>query len=356
MTKEELVGLTAGPTDEEAENKVKNRWDHIAKPLDSLGEFERILIKIGGITGTADIDISKKAVVIFCSDNGIVEEGVSQSGQEVTALVARSMAKRDSAVCKMAECVGADIKIVDIGINENLNDNKILNRKVAMGTKNFKKEPAMSEHEVLKAIEIGIQTAKDCKNEGMQILAMGEMGIGNTTTSSAVTAALLGKKASETTGRGAGISEEGLELKQKIIEEALHKYKLYDAGPLDILAAVGGFDLAGLAGLCIGGALYHIPVVMDGVISAAAVLIAQCLVPGVKDYVIASHKSKEPAAVQIMDLLDIRPVMDAGLALGEGTGAVLLLALLKPVLRVYQSAKQFQDIGVGQYTRFSWEE
>lgn len=351
MTKEELAELKIDRPKEQIKQRIKEIWDQIAKPLDGLGQFEAIIARIGAIAGTVKVDISKKAVVVMCADNGIVEEGVSQYGQEMTAIVASYMAKRETSVCKMARKAGADVFPVDIGINCEEEIEGLLKRKISPGTKNFKKEPAMPEEDALKAIGTGIAMAEECRKQGYQLLATGEMGIGNTTTSSAMAAALLQCSAGEVTGRGAGLSKEGLEHKCKVIEEALDKYRFDKNETLRILSTVGGLDIAGLAGVFIGGAINHIPVVIDGVISAVAALTAERLVPGVREYVIPSHLSKEPAAGRILEELGVRPVIDAGLALGEGTGAVLMFSLLDTAIAVYEDRTTFEDIRTEQYIR-----
>lgn len=359
MTKEELFQIEIDPPDDRIGSQVKDKWDAIAKPLDGFGRFESITARIGAIQGTADIEISSRALLIMCADNGIVEEGVSQSGQEVTAIVTENMTRGESSVCKMAKKAGVDIKVIDIGINADIKGAgsvEFLDRKVAYGTRNFLKEPAMTEQETLAAIQTGIELAEDCKRAGYHILAIGEMGIGNTTTSSAIAAAMLGCNPEEIAGKGAGLSDEGLSCKRKVIKTALEKYNLMDAEPMTILTAVGGLDIAGLAGICIGGAVSGIPIVLDGVISAVAALAAERMVPGVKDYLIPSHTSREPAAKRIMEELGLYPVIDGDMALGEGTGAVMMFPLLELALSVYGQRTEFADIGIEKYQRFGQEE
>ena len=352
-TREELEKLTVKAPDEEIRRKVLSNWDHAAKPLDGLGRFEAFTAQIGAIQGTKNIDISKKAVIIMCADNGIVAEGVSQSGQEVTLAVIKNMAEKKSSVGRMAELIGADTIPVDIGVNQNGKIPGVLEKKIRLGTGNFRNEPAMTEEEAIKAIFTGIEIVSDCKEKGYKLLATGEMGIGNTTTSSAVAAALLNCKVTEVTGRGAGLSDEKLEHKQEVIVEALEKYELMGADALQILETVGGLDIAGLTGVCMGGALYHIPIVLDGVISMAAALVAERIMPGTKDYLIASHKGKEPAIERLANELAVEPVIDGNMALGEGTGAVMMFSLLDIALSVYQDMTTFSDIKIEQYERFS---
>ena len=289
------------------------------------------------------IDIHKKGVLIFCADNGIVEEGVTQSGQEVTLAVAKSMARKGSSVCKMAQSIGAETIPVDIGINSEESIPGVLDRKVRPGTRNFLKEPTMTEEETVRAIVTGIKLVQDCKEKGYGLLATGEMGIGNTTTSSAVTAALLQCEAGEVTGRGAGLTDQGLTRKQQVVRTALETYDLWHADAFTVLQTVGGLDIAGLTGMCIGGALWHIPIVLDGVISMAAALVAEHLFP--------SHLGKEPAAVKLADALQLSPVIHAGMALGEGTGAVMMFTLLDMAMSIYGQSATFSEIAVEQYKR-----
>lgn len=352
-TREELAKLTVKAPDKEFHKKVLYNFDNVAKPIDGLGRFETLIAQIGAIQETEIIDICKKAVIIMCADNGITREGISQSGQEVTLAVVRNMACKKSSVGKMAENIGADTIPVDIGINHKDSIPGVINKKISLGTGNFRNEPAMTEEEAIKAIFTGIEMVFDCKEKGYKILATGEMGIGNTTTSSAVTAALLRCEVAEVTGRGAGLSDEKLKHKQRIIAEAIDKYELKKADALQILETVGGFDIAGLAGVCIGGALYHVPIVLDGVISMVAALLAERIVPGTKDYLIPSHKGKEPAVERLAKELGVEPVIDGNMALGEGTGAVMMFSLLDIALSVYQNRTTFSDIKIEQYKRLS---
>ena len=347
----ELEQIKIEEPNETARRQVKKHWDALAKPLDGMGNFETITAQIGAIQGTEQIDIRKKAVLIFCADNGIVEEGVSQTGQEVTAAVAKSMARKGSSVCKMAESIGAETIPVDIGICGKECIPGVLDRKVRSGTRNFLKEPAMTEEETVRAVAAGIELVLDCKKQGYRILATGEMGIGNTTTSSAVTAALLQCEAEDVTGRGAGLTDQGLLRKQQAIRRALEKYDLWHADAFTVLRTVGGLDIAGLTGMCIGGAMWHVPVVLDGVISMAAALAAERLLPGVREYLIPSHLGKEPAAAKLAEALQISPVIHAGMALGEGTGAVMMFPLLDMTLSIYGQSATFSDISVEQYKR-----
>lgn len=353
MTKEELLSQKIGEPDKTFQKLVKENWDKVAKPLDSLGCFEAMTAQIGAILGTADISLKKKAVLVMCADNGVVEEGISQSGQEVTLAVTKSMGENKSSVGKMANSIGVTVFPVDIGINSSEEIPGVWNRKVAMGTKNFRKEPAMTEGEALQAISTGIELAGALKEQGYEILGTGEMGIGNTTTSSALVAALTDCKVEEITGRGAGLSDRGLIRKRNVIQEALEKYNLKEKDAFFALQTVGGLDIAGLTGVFLGGAIHRVPIVIDGVISAVAALIAERLCPGTRQYMIASHKSREKAAQKVMEELGLSPIIDAEMALGEGTGAVMLFGLLDIALCLYEKQTTFADIAIEPYQRFS---
>lgn len=252
MTREELKNLVIPPINQELYKQVKKKLDQVAKPLDGLGEFEQFIAQIGAIQKNTRIQIDKKAVLVFCADNGIVKEGVSQSDKEVTLAVAKAMGKNQSSVGKMAAAVGAVVIPVDIGIDAEEAIAGVRNRKVTKGTRNFAKEPAMTEAETLQAIEVGIQLVKECKGNGYQLLATGEMGIGNTTTSTAICAALLHREASEITGRGAGLDDVSLNRKVRVIEQAVMDYQLRNADPFTVLRTVGGLDIAGMTGVFFG--------------------------------------------------------------------------------------------------------
>lgn len=352
LEKQELQRINIESPDEKIRRKIKSNWDRVAKPLDGMGKFEIMTAQIGAILRDESVDISKKAVIIMCADNGIVEEGISQSGQEVTRIVAENMGKGQSSVGRMAAFAGADTIPVDIGINHDSEISGVLQKKIRRGTRNFKKEPAMTEAEVMEAICAGIEIVKMCKEDGYQLFATGEMGIGNTTTSSAIAAALLGCDVDEVTGRGAGLNDEGLLRKRRVIHEAIDQYDLYEADAFRVLQTVGGLDIAGLTGVCIGGAIYHVPIVLDGVISMVAALVAEKIIPGTREYLIPSHIGKEPAMMNISKALNMEPVIAGNLALGEGTGAVMLFPLLDMALEVYRESSSFSEIKVEQYERY----
>lgn len=359
MLKEELINIKVKKLDKSMYYAVQAKWDMVAKPLNGLGDFEHIFDRIGAILGTTQIDISKKLIIAMCADNGIVEEGVSQSGQEVTAIVSGFMARMQSSVGKMAMVAGSDVWAVDVGINSEEALDGVIDKKISYGTSNFLKQPAMTEEEVLKAIQVGIDLVAEAKQQGYKIIGTGEMGIGNTTTSSALTAILTGEKVEAVTGRGAGLDDVGLQRKYQVISDALKKYG-YEEGrkysgkeaAFAALCRVGGFDIAGLVGVFIGGAVYGVPIVIDGVISAISALIATELVENVNEYMIPSHSSREPAANKIMESLGVSPVINAGLALGEGTGAVMMFSLLDMAYSLYDSTTTFDEMNIEKYERY----
>lgn len=332
--------------DEQAMEECRKRWDSIAKPLHSLGKLEDYLVQISGITGKSRINIGKKALVVMCADNGVVEEGVTQTGQEVTAIVTENFQKEQATASILCRMAGADIIPVDIGVAV---DTSVMNRKIAYGTKNMAKGPAMSYEEAQRAIETGIELAGELKEQGYGILATGEMGIGNTTTSSAVVSVLLDQPAEKVTGKGAGLTSEGLMRKIDVIHRAIALNKPDREDAVDVLAKVGGLDIAGLTGIFLGGGVYKIPVVIDGFISAAAALCAVRICPGVREYLLASHVSKEPAARMVLDELGLEAALHCDMCLGEGTGAVTLFPVLDMACGVYNGMSTFQDIHVEEY-------
>ena len=331
------------PADKTAMEAALAHWNNIAMPLHSLGRLQDTVVRIAGMTGNARVDLKKKALVVMCADNGVVEEGVTQSGQEVTKIVAENFLKEKATASILCKKAGADIFPVDIGI---ATDSTILQHKVMYGTKNMAKEPAMTREQAVQALEVGIHMVEELKEKGYGIVATGEMGIGNTTTSSAVTAVLLEQDPAEVTGRGAGLSGTGLKKKISVIRDAIALHKPKKEDPIDVLAKVGGLDIAGMAG---GGAACRIPVVADGFISCVAALCAIRICPAVKDYVITSHKSKEPATMMILEALDIPVFLDCDMCLGEGTGAVTIYPILDMALAVYGGMCTFSDNQMENY-------
>lgn len=346
MTLEEMMQKIC-PVDAAAMAAAKQHWDGLGKPLGSLGRLEKALIQIAGIQRTGDVHIDRKALVIMCADNGVVEEGVTQCGQEVTATVAENFLDEKSCVAIMCRRAGTKICPVDIGMA--VDTPRVEKRKIAYGTKNMAKEPAMTREQAVAAIEVGIAKAEELHAQGYEILATGEMGIGNTTTSSAMTAVYLGLDVETVTGRGAGLSSHGLQRKIHAIKQAIAVNQPDPEDPLDVLAKVGGLDIAGMCGLFLGGAAQQMPVVMDGFISQVAALTAMRLVPECADYILASHVSEEPGANILLKALEKDAFLTCGMRLGEGSGAVALFPILDFASDIYHKMSTFVQADIVEY-------
>lgn len=337
--------------DQTAMKEAQARWDNLAKPLGSLGLLENYVVKIAGLIGSADLRLNRRAVLVFCADNGVVMENITQAGSEISALVTENIAKGNSSVSRMAQVARAKVIPVDMGLLQPITATGLLDRRVAAGTGNIARGPAMSRQQAIRAIRVGMQLVKQCREQGYDIVATGEMGIGNTSTASAMTAVLMNKPVEDVTGRGAGLSDDGLTHKIEVIKRALAVNQPQANDALDVLAKLGGFDIAAMAGAFLGGALYRVPVLIDGFISSVAALTAVRLCPAAACAILASHASAEPAAQMVLRALKIRPLIMADMRLGEGTGAVAALPLLDMALALYHDMSSFADIGMAAYTR-----
>lgn len=341
-------------------NNAKIKWDSIGKPLGSLGYLEDAIIKIAGIINNQNVYLDKSAVVIMCADHGVVHENVTQTGQEVTKIVADNFAKGKSSVNAMAKIIDADIFTIDIGMNckhypeKNLVKSKVIDRKITFGTENIFKQSAMTYKQCEMAISVGIDIVEHLKTNGYQIIMTGEMGIGNTTPTSVLSGILLKKQAKDVTGVGAGLSKEGLAKKIKVVQtvmDRIYKKNIQDK-PINLLAEAGGYEIAGMVGLFLGGAIYNIPIVIDGIISTVAAVLACKIEEKTCNYILASHISKEPSAKLLLNSIGLKSFIDCNMGLGEGTGAVMLIPLLKMALAVYNNMGTFNDIGVKKYEKF----
>ena len=344
MTKDEIYEI------------AKKRWDSIAKPVDGLGDLEGIICRIASIQGKVIPDISKKALVIMCADNGVVSEGVSQTGKGVTREVAALMGKRRSSVGVMSAGYPLDIFTYDVGIDSDDTPEGVIDRKICRGTADFLKEPAMSSGQCRDAMDTGVEIVRQCSEKGYGLIATGEMGIGNTTTATALLCAFTGADPRRVTGRGAGLSREGLEKKILVIEEGLRMHAVRAVtsaeDAFDVLRCLGGLDIAALTGVFIGGAEYNVPVVIDGLISAVAALAAEKMHPGCRDFMIASHYGREKGMKNALGMLSLRPVIHADMALGEGTGAVMLFPLIDMAFALYSGGTSFDGVPIEKYERF----
>ena len=337
------------PANSAAVAAARARWDSVAKPLGSLGLLEDAIVRIAGAQGTPNVTFDKKAVIAMCADNGVVAQGVTQTGQEVTAVVAENMARGTSSVCRMAKVAGADVVPVDIGVARPVSGHNLLQRNIRRGTADFTAGPAMTRRQCEEAILTGVDVIQSLTAEGYRLIATGEMGIGNTTTSSAVLAVLLNLDPADVTGRGAGLSTEGLGRKIDAIRRGIAVNRPDPADPMDVLSKVGGLDIAGLTGVFLGGALCRVPVLIDGLISSVAALCARRLCPAAGDYMLATHASAEPAGQTVLQELGLTAILHAGMRLGEGTGAVALMPILDMALAIYRDMSTFQQMDIDAY-------
>jgi len=319
------------------------RLDSLAKPPGSLGELEAIAAKLAGIGGQMVYDTTKRCVIIMASDNGVVEEGVAAAPQGVTYAHTLNFGRGITGVNVLAKQFNADLIVVDVGINGDLNDPKVVNRKIRKSTHNIAKAAAMTRDEAEKAVTIGIQTAIEAVNSGYTLLGAGEMGIGNTTTTAAVLSALTGIKPEQAAGKGAGLSDEAYRNKVNVVRTALELNKPNPEDALDVLAKVGGFDIAAMAGVFIGGAVMRVPVVIDGFISIAAALAAYRLNPLVKDFMFASHASAEQGYVHAAGALGLKPCLQLNMRLGEGSGCPIMFAIMDAACAVLRDMGTFEQ-------------
>lgn len=340
------------PADEEIYKACEYKWDHIAKPVGSLGKLEQLVCTIAAASGTVDIDIRKKCVLVFCADNGVLAQGVAQSTHDVTTAIARSLVRQTTSVSVMAKTCGAEVFPVDMGMVDKVEG--LLPYSVQNGTADISQRPAMTRENAIQAIQAGMELVGKRKQEGYGLIATGEAGIGNTTTSSAVLSVLLDKPVAEVTGRGSGLTDEGLLRKQKAIEQAIKVNQPNREDVIDVIAKVGGFDIAAMTGAFLGGACYQIPIIMDGFISGVAALCAVRLCSDVKGFILPSHISAEPAGQMLMKELGFEPMLHGDMRLGEGTGAVALMPLLDMAVAVWKNAATFDDIQVEAYEKWKF--
>ncbi len=348
---DELARTLAGvaPVDECARAAAYAQWDSVAHPLRGLGAMEDVVARIAAVQGSPKVEVSPRALAVFFADNGVVAEGVSQSGQEVTLAVARNMCEGATSACRMAAFAGCNVVPVDVGMASPLDDERMVCANVRRGSGNIAQSAAMSREEALRAMEAGIAAARGLAHVGMRLLAAGEMGIGNTTTSAAVAAVLLGVPSADVVGRGAGLDDASLVRKRAVVKRAIAFSAPDAADPVGVIAKVGGFDIAALTGFYLGAAACRVPVVLDGVISCTAALAACRIAPHATGSLIGSHASSEPAAEKLLAALGIEAPLRAGMHLGEGAGACAFLPLIDSALCVYRDGKTFSATGMEAY-------
>lgn len=356
MLEEYIAGIE--PVDEKVRDRARARMDQLAKPPGSLGKLEDIAVRFASITGEIRNYIKKKIVVIMSSDNGVYEEGISPTPQSVTMVQTINFTRRITGVGALSKANDTELCAIDVGINGDVPkallgdemqmylDDKIIDRKIRKGTSNIAKGPAMTRSEALAAIETGLEVTRMLRARDYHIVGVGEMGIGNTTTSAAVLKSLTGCSAEKATGRGGGLSDQGYEKKLKIVENAANRTKGMDV--LDCLAEVGGFDICAMVGVYLGAAKNRIPVVIDGYISAVAALAAYKLAPVCKDYMFASHDSAENGYRIAMDQLGLEPMLNLDMRLGEGSGCVLAFDVIKGALGVMDYMGTYEEAKIAE--------
>ncbi|HED24170.1 MAG TPA: nicotinate-nucleotide--dimethylbenzimidazole phosphoribosyltransferase [Firmicutes bacterium] len=334
------------PLDEEAMEKARGRIDNLTKPLGSLGRMEDLAIRLAGIHGDFFPVSTHKRVVVMAADHGITAEGISAYPAEVTAQMVANFTVGGAAINVLGRLGGVEVEVVDVGVKADLDLPGVKNARIKKGSDNFRRGPAMSRTETLQAVNTGLESAAEAVNDGIGVLATGEMGIGNTTASSAVMAALTGYEVSLVVGRGTGLDDAKLRHKQKIVEESLALHKPDPDDPIGVLSRVGGLEIAALTGLITGAAARRIPVVIDGFISSTAALAAVKLCPAVHHYLVPSHLSAESGHALLMDYLALQPYIHMDMRLGEGTGAVLAMHLIEAAARITLEMATFTDAGV----------
>jgi nicotinate-nucleotide--dimethylbenzimidazole phosphoribosyltransferase len=335
------------PLDGSLYEKAKDRLDRLTKPLGSLGRLEELAASYVTITGELKPSIPRGLVFTFAADHGVTVEGVSAYPREVTPQMVLNFLRGGAGVNVLARHAGVNVRVVDIGVDHEFGPVPgLLDRKIMKGTRNLSVEPAMTRDQAEQAVMVGVELATEAVREGVGLIGTGEMGIGNTTPSAAITAVMTGRPPAEVTGRGTGIDESGRAHKVVVIQRALELHRPNRDDSLDVLATVGGLEIAGLTGLILGAAATRVPVVLDGFIAGAAALIAVGLQPLCREYLIASHRSVEQGHHVVLDHLRLKPLLDLDLRLGEGTGACLGMNLVGAAIKIYTEMATFDEAGV----------
>ncbi|MBW1722575.1 MAG: nicotinate-nucleotide--dimethylbenzimidazole phosphoribosyltransferase [Deltaproteobacteria bacterium] len=333
----------------EAMERARIRQDQLTKPQGSLGRLEEISIRLAGIQGRERPVIREKAVIVMAGDHGVIEENIVEWPQEVTAQMVLNFLNGGAGINVLSRHAGARVVVVDMGVATDIPPHPaLLSRRIDRGTKNMALGPAMTKAQALAALETGIEVLEAEVERGLDIVAAGDMGICNTTPSAAVCSVITGKPVREVTGRGTGIDEKRLEHKIRVIEKAISLNRPDPKDPIDVLCKVGGFEIAGLAGVMLGAAASGIPVVVDGFISGAAALVAAALAPGVSRYMFAGHVSTEPGHRAMMAHLNLEPILDLNMRLGEGTGAVLAFFIIEAAAKILSEMATFEEAGVSE--------
>ncbi|MDA1314960.1 MAG: nicotinate-nucleotide--dimethylbenzimidazole phosphoribosyltransferase [Acidobacteria bacterium] len=345
----ETVGRIASLADPKLAQQVQQRLDSLTKPRGSLGRLEGIATEYSLARGTADWPLPTKALFVFCADHGITAEGVSAFPQDVTHQMVENFVRGGAAINVLCRQYDIDPIIIDMGVNHAFESGRgIVDRKVAFGTQNFSRCAAMTPEQAIESIETEISLARAAARLEYGLLAIGEMGIGNTTSASAITALLTNQPVEEVIGPGTGLNESQVEHKKEILRQALDARRVNREDPLEVLSAVGGFEIGGMCGFLLGAAAERVPVAVDGFIATSAALLAVGLAPSAKDYMFFSHRSAEPGHRSALDALDVKPLLALDMRLGEGTGAAMAIGVIESALRLYKEMATFASAEVSE--------
>ena len=342
-----MKAITLAPISVDARQAMQAKLDGLGKPIHGLGKLETLAVDLAGIEGTTDLQVAKRCCLIFAADHGVVREGVSATPAKVTAIQAINLLIGHTAAAAMGSAVGCELQVVDVGIAADLTDPRLIHRKIRHGTRNMVEEPAMTLAEAQAAIEVGMTTTQDAIAAGNQLILIGELGIGNTTTAAAILACALRGAPKQMVGRGSNISDQRWAHKVDVVTTALDRWQPEATDALDILHKVGGYEIAAKVGAILAAAQAGVPLIIDGFISLAAVVLAELLAPGVRHHVLASHQSREPGSQIAMQRLGLTPLLDLNLATGEGTGALLMLPLIDVLQAVLTGMNTQADLDFG---------
>jgi nicotinate-nucleotide--dimethylbenzimidazole phosphoribosyltransferase len=340
------------PASESWRREGERRLHRLTKPPGSLGRLEEVALQCCAIQETLDLTSVPRRIIVCAADHGVVAEGVSAYPKAVTAQMVSNFLRGGAAINALAAAADADVWIVDVGVDGPIATSgrhaRLVSRRVRNGTRNMLEEPAMTEAEVLAALQVGLDLAAEAVADGVRLLGLGEMGIGNTTAASAVTAGVTGRPAALVTGRGTGVDEETFARKVRTVEEAIAAHGCTPSAPLEVLRAVGGLEIAALCGVCLGAADRKVAIVADGFVATSAVLVAAALAPSLADYLFAGHLSPEPGNAVQLEYLGLRPLLDLQMRLGEGTGAALAMPVIGAAARAFTSMATFESAGVSE--------
>ncbi len=349
MNKINQVIASIRPLDEKAMADARSRQDNLTKPLGSLGQLESVSIQVAGIMRNSRPHIVHKVIFTLAGDHGVTQEGVSAYPSEVTPQMVFNFLRGGAGINVLARHMGARVDVAELGVASDLGKHSDLkDKKVAMGTRNMARESAMTREEAIRAIEAGIELVEEELPKGVDILGTGDMGIGNTTAASAITAAFTGAEVGAVTGRGTGLDDEGWKRKVAVLQGALEHHRPDPKDAIDVLSKVGGLEIGGIAGVILAGSAHGIPVLIDGFISGAGALIAASLAPQVKPYLIAAHQSVEQGHKAVLNHLGLKPLLNLDLRLGEGTGAALGMMLVEASLKILNEMATFSEAGVSE--------